>query len=77
MLPAEQERAKQRSQLFRKRTSFEDNIINEHIRQMLKAVQLTDLQLKNVALPTDDHTFEVIRTTRAIPAISHNNYLTE
>lgn len=77
MLKEEQERVRERSEIFRRRTSFEDNLINEHIASMVKAIVNTDLKIKSIPLPTNDYSFHLIKASQEIPEISSNFYLTE
>ena len=77
MLPHEQARVEERGLIFKKRTSFEDTLILDHLKEMIKGVQSTDLKLNANLLPKNDHSFEPIRTTKYIENVSTNTYLTE
>jgi hypothetical protein len=76
MLPSEVARVQERSRLFRKRTSFEDSLLNEHIQAMLKALQSTEV-VTNGPLPANDKPFEAIRESKQLDLLSSNYYLTE
>ena len=59
MLPSEQVKKEDHLQLFRKRTSFEDNLINQHIGNMLKILKNTQLATLPT-LPNNDSAFSQI-----------------
>ena len=77
MLRDEVARVKERGKDFKRRTSFEDNLINQHVEQMLKAVRSTDLKMRQIELPKSDWKFLKLRTTKQIEDINSNSYLTE
>lgn len=77
MLREEEERVDERNKIFRRRTSFEDNLINEHIKLMLRTVRETDLQLIPIDLPNNDAIFAPLKEAKQIEDIDSNIYLTE
>ena len=75
MLPEEQARVEEREQEFTRRTSFEENLVNQHIQKMNDLILETGLQTKG-ALPNSDRAFEGVRESRHIVEIEENCYWT-
>jgi hypothetical protein len=65
----------QRNNSFHRRTSFEENLLNDHLNSMKNALLDTGLQIKPVPLPSNDSPFAAVREKGNIGAIEENCYL--
>ena len=60
---------------FARRTSFEENILNQHLNQMKKVLLDTGLQIKPLPIPPNDASFTAERENGMIAVIEKNSYL--
>lgn len=77
MLGDEEQRVQQRDLLFRRRTSFEENVLNNHLQNMKRVLQDTGLELAQTILPSSDKPFSSVREEKRIDLIDSNNFLSE
>lgn len=77
MLGDEEERVQQRDLLFRRRTSFEENLLNDHLQLMKRILQDTGLEIASTSLPLNDKLFAAVRESKSVELIDSNSYLSE
>jgi hypothetical protein len=77
MLGEEEERVQERDRSFHRRTSFEENLVNDHLRLMKRVLEETGLQLSGTSLPATDKPFAAIREAGTLEAVDGNSYLLE
>lgn len=57
LIESEVSRVDERNQLFKKRTSFEENLVNDHLTTMKTVLEQTGLKVSLAILPSNDKQF--------------------
>lgn len=57
LIESEVARVDERNQAFKKRTSFEENLVNDHLATMQRVLEQTGLKVSSAILPSNDRQF--------------------